>query len=83
MPISVRLGTDLEARLAAVSRRLRVNKSEVIKLSVQAYLDQIAPGTTAFDRGQNLFGVDDTPGPSLAGNYKRLIKRKLGRKYAG
>ena len=82
MPISVRLGTDLETRLAAASRRLRVDKSALIKLSLQAYLDQIAPGTTAFDLGRDLFGADDTPGPSRAGNYKRLIKKKLGRKYA-
>ena len=47
MPVSIRLGEELEERLARASKRLRVAKSEVIKRSLAAFLDQIEPGKGA------------------------------------
>ena len=46
MPVSIRLGPELEERLARASRKLRVNKTEVIKRSLEAYLAQVEPGRT-------------------------------------
>lgn len=58
MPISIRLGGQLEHRLNAVSRRLCVNKSEIVKRGLEAYLDQIEPGKNAYQLGEDLFGAD-------------------------
>jgi predicted DNA-binding protein len=81
MPISVRLDTTLEHRLTRASKKLRVNKSELIKRSLQAYLDHLEPSKTAFELGEDLFGADTTPDASLSATYKRQLKQKLRDKH--
>ena len=81
MPISIRLGDQLEHRLNAVSKRLRVNKSEVVKRSLEAYLDQFEPRKSAYQLGEDLFGADaSTPG-DVSANSKTLLKHKLRAKH--
>jgi predicted DNA-binding protein len=81
MPISIRLGDQLEHRLGAVSKRLRVNKSEVVKRSLEAYLDQLEPGKTAYQLGEDLFGADASMISDVSANYKAVIKKKLRAKH--
>lgn len=81
MPISIRLGDQLEHRLNAVSRRLRVNKSEVVKRSLEAYLDQLEPGKNAYQLGEDLFGADASMVSGVSANYKALLKKKLRAKH--
>ena len=81
MPVSIRLGQELEERLARASRKLRVAKSEVIKRSLTTYLDQLEPGQSAYELGKDLFGADDTPPATLSATYKRKLKTKLRAKH--
>ena len=81
MPISIRLGDQLEHRLNAVTKRLRVNKSEVVKRSLEAYLDQIEPRKSAYQLGEDLFGADASMIRDASANYKALLKKKLRAKY--
>lgn len=81
MPVSIRLAPELEERLAKASRRLRVNKSEVIKRSLETYLSQIEPGRTSYQLGQDLFGADTSEGRELSSTYKSRLRRKLGAKH--
>ena len=49
------------------SRKLKVNKTEVIKRSLESYLAQIEPGRTPYELGADLFGeelIDSAPPPS-------------------
>jgi len=81
MPISIRLGDQLEHRLNAVSKRLRVNKSEVVKRSLEAYLDQLEPRKSAYQLGEDLFGADASMAGDVSANYKTLLKQKLRAKH--
>ena len=81
MPISIRLGDQLEHRLNVVTKRLRVNKSEVVKRSVEAYLDQIEPRKSAYQLGEDLFGADASMIRDVSANYKALLKTKLRAKH--
>lgn len=81
MPISIRLGNQLEHRLGAVSKRLRVNKSEVVKRSLEAYLDQLEPRKSAYQLGEDLFGADASMAGDVSANYKTLLKQKLRAKH--
>jgi hypothetical protein len=67
MPVSIRLGEELEERLARASKKLRVAKTEVIKRSLAAFPDQIEPGESAYELGKDLFGADDS-GPTMMGS---------------
>ena len=81
MPVSIRLGQQLEARLVKASRKLRVNKSEVIKRSLEAFLAQIEPARTPYELGKDLFGVDQRGGSDLSVGFKRRLKSKLRAKH--
>ena len=81
MPVSIRLGAELEDRLAKASRKLRVNKTEVIKRSLEAYLTQIQPGGTPYELGQGLFGADQSSGTDFSSSFKRRLKLKLRAKH--
>ena len=77
MPVSIRLGPQLEERLAKASRKLRVNKTQVIKRSLEAYLAQLEPGRTAYELGEDLFGADGTDRADLSTGFKRRLKGRL------
>ena len=81
MPVSIRLGSQLEERLAKVSRKLRVNKTEVIKRSLEAYLAQLEPVRTAYELGEDLFGADGTDRVDSSTSFKRQLKGALRAKY--
>ena len=81
MPISIRLGEELEERLARASKKLRVTKTDVIKRSLAAFLDQIEPSNSAYELGKDLFGADDTGPATLSSTYKRRLKAKLRAKH--
>lgn len=81
MPVSIRLGPALEERLAKASRKLRVNKTEVIKRSLEAYLAQVEPARSPYDVGADLFGADDSRGTNRAARFKDLLGRKLRAKH--
>lgn len=74
MPISIRLGQQLEERLVKASHKLRVNKTEVIKRSLEAYLAQIEPGRTAYELGEGLFGADERHEADRSSTFKRRLK---------
>jgi hypothetical protein len=81
MPVSLRLGAELEDRLATVSRKLRMNKTELIKRSVEAYLSQIEPGRSPYELGGGLFAADESPGRDVSSRFKQRLKRKLRAKH--
>jgi predicted DNA-binding protein len=83
MPISVRLDRVLERRLNHVSEKLRVNKSEIIKRSLEAFLEQFDQPPTAYELGEDFFGADKSPAKAVAADYKKLLKEKLRAKHSG
>lgn len=83
MPISVRLDRVLERRLNHVSEKLRVNKSEIVKRSLEAFLEQFDQPPTAYELGEDLFGADKSPSRTVATDYKKLLKEKLRAKHSG
>ncbi len=83
MPISVRLDRALESRLNHVSEKLRVNKSEIIKRSLEAFLEQFEQPPSAYELGEDLFGADKSPAKRIATDYKKLLKEKLRAKHFG
>jgi len=81
MPISVRLDDHLEQRLARASKRLRLNRSEVIKRSLEYFLDNLEPTSSAFELGADLFGADQRPGTTASETTKASIKKILRAKH--
>lgn len=81
MPLSIRLDPALEDRLAKASRKLRLNKTELIKRSLEAYLAGVEPGLTPYDLGKDLFGADTGRERSLSSGVKRRLGSRLRAKH--
>ena len=81
MPVSLRLGQALEARLARTSRRLKLNKTELVKRSLEAFLAQVEPHRSPYDLGVDLFGADTSAETDRAARFKHLLARKLRAKH--
>ncbi len=81
MPVSIRLGPALAERLTRASRKLRVNKTEVIKRSLEAYLAQVEPGRTPYEVGADLFGADAGRRTDLSVGVKSRLKTTLRGKH--
>jgi len=58
-----------------------VNKTEVIKRSLETYLAQIEPGRTPYELGADLFGADEGRGTDLSSGVKTRLKSKLRGKH--
>jgi hypothetical protein len=82
MPVSVRLEPALELKLEQASRKLKINKSEVIKRSLESYLAQIDPSPDSYRLGKALFGADTTTGTNVSSRYKLLLRKKLRAKHS-
>ena len=76
MPVSIRLGQDLEERLTKASRKLRVNKSAVIKRSVEAYLTTLEPGRSPYELGQDCSALTSVQGSDLFTTFKRRLRSR-------
>jgi hypothetical protein len=81
MPVSIRLGQELEERLTKASRKLRLNKSDLIKRSLEVYLAHLEPGQTPYELGADLFGADERPGSDFSSTFKRRLRGRLRAKH--
>lgn len=58
-----------------------MNKTEVIKRSLETYLAQIEPGRTPYELGADLFGADEDRRTDLSVRFKSHLKSKLRGKH--
>jgi hypothetical protein len=82
MPVSVRLEPALEFKLEQASRKLKINKSEVIKRSLESYLAQIDASRNSYHLGKELFGADTTTDTNVSRRYKSLLRKELRAKHS-
>lgn len=76
--ITVRLPRDLSRALDAAARRSRRRRSEVIRLSLVAFLTPGAAGRgQPIDRVRGLIGSLESEIPDLAENHRKYILESL------
>jgi predicted DNA-binding protein len=81
MTISVRLDVQVERRLTQLSERLGMSKSEIIKRSLDAYLEMHAT-ETPYALGADLFGRVGSGKGDLSERRRTYLKEKLRAKNA-
>ena len=75
--ITVRLPRELSRALDAAARRSRRRRSEVIRLSLVAYLMPGASRGRPIDRVRGLIGSLESGIPDLAENHRKYILESL------
>ncbi|MBI5593073.1 MAG: CopG family transcriptional regulator [Deltaproteobacteria bacterium] len=74
--ITLRLDPKLEQTINNTAKNLGLTKSELIRKSIDAYLDKLSK-PTAWEIGENLFGKYSSGHNNLSTNRKELIKNKI------
>jgi RHH-type transcriptional regulator, rel operon repressor / antitoxin RelB len=74
--ITVRLDPNLEQHINNTAKSLGLTKSELIRRSIQEYLDKLTE-PNAWDVGQDLFGKYASGRNNLSTDRKELIKNKI------
>jgi hypothetical protein len=83
MALSTRFDPELAHKLEQYCRHTGTTKSEVIRKSVEAFIDQAAKPATLYDLGKHLFGADKRPvAQSTSANVKQLLRAKLRAKHS-
>lgn len=74
--ITLRLDSELEKRLNSIAEVLGISKSELVRKSLLAYLDQVVR-SCAWDLGRDLFGKYSSGRTDLSVNRKSILRQKL------
>jgi len=74
--ITFRLDPKLEQSIDNTSKHLGLTKSELIRRSIQEYLNKIS-SQTPWDLGKNLFGKYSSGRGNLSSDRKQIIKKKI------
>ena len=80
MALSLRLPSDLSARLAQAARRRGLSKSEYVRRCLEETLAREQTRPSAWELGVSLFGRYGSGAPDLAQNRKSIVKAKMREK---
>jgi predicted DNA-binding protein len=76
--ISVRLSKKLDHKLAALSEREKITKSELVKEALEKYLDDYEQKSQPFVLGEELFGKYGSGTGERSVTYKQKVRAKIG-----
>jgi Arc/MetJ-type ribon-helix-helix transcriptional regulator len=79
--LTVRLTSELEAEIEALSRRTRRRRSEIVRLALTRFLrEETGGGTTSpYDRVRNLIGTVESGIPDLGEGHREHLRRRFQR----
>jgi len=74
--ITLRLDAELEQEVKRTAKNLGLSKSELIRQSIQDYLDKVVQ-PNAWETGEDLFGKYSSGQGNLSSNRKELMRDKI------
>jgi len=79
--LTVRLTSELEAGIEALSRRYRRRRSEIVRLAVARFIrEETGKGTPSpYDKVKNLIGVVESGVPDLGEAHREHLHRRFRR----
>jgi predicted transcriptional regulator len=70
----------MEKQLNELARKLKLNKSEVVKEAISLYIKQ--NNQSPYETGKGLFGCDDSQITDGSTTYKENVRRKIHEKHS-
>ncbi|EEZ80295.1 MAG: CopG family transcriptional regulator [Candidatus Thioglobus sp.] len=77
--LTVRLDSELEAKVGIVAKNMHVSKSELVRRSLVEFVKN-TPKLSPWQLGKELFGKYESENSDLSQNRKILIKSKISAK---
>ncbi|MDW7650362.1 MAG: ribbon-helix-helix domain-containing protein [Bacillota bacterium] len=78
--LTVRLSEEMEKQLNELARKLKLNKSEVVKEAISLYIKQNSQ--SPYETGKDLFGCDNSEITDGSTKYKDNVRRKIHEKHS-
>jgi len=80
--LNVRLNEEIEEKLNSYSQQKNLSKSSVVKEALAMYFSKEEAEQSAFELGQDLFGVAGSGKSDNSTTYKSKLKSKLSEKHS-
>jgi Arc/MetJ-type ribon-helix-helix transcriptional regulator len=79
--MTVRLPDDLGEILDTLARRMRLRRSDVVRMAIRRLAEEMdeETGTRPYDRVRHLLGSVRSGIPDLGRNHRKHLVKKLGR----
>jgi len=79
--LTVRLPDDVEKELDGIARRMRIRRSDVVRMAIRRLAEEMGReiADRPHDRVKHLVGSVRSGIPDLGSNHREHIVRKLGR----
>ncbi len=78
--ISVRLSKELEEKINSLSRHNNITKSDIVKIALEKYIEEMEKKTKPYELGAEFFGRYGSGKGDLSETYKKKVREKLNEK---
>jgi len=79
--LTIRLPDDLEQNLSSLTERLRLKRSDIVRMALEKFIAEFKGGEEIkpYDRVVNLLGTLSSGTPDLGESHRKYLLKKLKR----
>lgn len=79
--LTIRLPDDLEEDLTVLTKRLRLKRSDIVRMALEKFIDEFKEGEKIkpYDRVANILGTISSGISNLGGAHRRYLLKKIKR----
>ena len=79
--ITVRIPDDLEKDLSALGQKLRLKRSDIVRIALEKFIGEFmeGEGTKPYDRVSSIIGIISTGVPDLGEAHRKYLVKKIKR----
>jgi len=79
--LTLRLPDDLEEDLAALTKRLRLKRSDIVRMAIEKFIGEFRGDeeTKPYDRVANILGTISSGIPDLGEAHRKYLQKKIKR----
>lgn len=78
--ITIRLPRDLDRELSALAKKLRLSRSDVVRMALQKFTSEFEEsGNRPYEKVKNLLGVVESGIPDLGSDHRKHLLERIKR----
>jgi metal-responsive CopG/Arc/MetJ family transcriptional regulator len=78
--LTIRLPKDLDRELSALAKKLRLSRSDVVRMALQKFTIEFEEsGNRPYEKVKNLLGVVESGIPDLGSDHRKYLLERIKR----
>jgi metal-responsive CopG/Arc/MetJ family transcriptional regulator len=78
--LTVRLPKDLDKEITALSKKLRLSRSDLVRMALRKFADEFQEdGLRPYEKVKNLLGAVETGIPDLGSDHRKYLLERIKR----